>query len=176
MLVAFSVAPSGSTDPAQPQGSVSEAVAAAVRVVRESGLPHRTDSMFTTVEGSWDECMDVVRRACEAVGIHYELKTLPPQTDSATLTDLIKQLNADPTVTGIMLHLPLPAHLDVAEIQYQIDPVKDVEGVNPANIGYVVYGQTLIAPCTAMAAPQSPPTMIRVAKGISVLRLGVVGS
>jgi uncharacterized protein YqgV (UPF0045/DUF77 family) len=75
MLVAFSVAPSGSvaatgSDPTGPvdTGSVSEAVAAAVRVVRDSGLPNRTDSMFTTVEGTWDECMDVVRRACEAVG------------------------------------------------------------------------------------------------------------
>ena len=68
MLVAFSVAPSGSTDASQAEGSVSEAVAAAVRIVRASGLPHRTDSMFTTVEGEWDECMDVVRRACEAVG------------------------------------------------------------------------------------------------------------
>jgi len=47
---------------------VSEAVAAAVRIVRESGLPNHTDSMFTTVEGTWDDCMDVVRRACEAVG------------------------------------------------------------------------------------------------------------
>jgi uncharacterized protein YqgV (UPF0045/DUF77 family) len=68
MLVAFSVAPSGSTDASQADVSVSEAVAAAVRIVRESGLPHHTDSMFTTVEGEWDECMDVVRRACEAVG------------------------------------------------------------------------------------------------------------
>jgi uncharacterized protein YqgV (UPF0045/DUF77 family) len=65
MLIAFSVAPSGS---AGSTGSVSEAVAAAVRVVRDSGLPQQTDSMFTTIEGSWDECMDVVRRACEAVG------------------------------------------------------------------------------------------------------------
>ena len=64
MLVAFSVAPSGVGD------SVSEAVADAVRVVRESGLPHRTDSMFTTVEGEWDECMDVVRRAVEACAAH----------------------------------------------------------------------------------------------------------
>ena len=70
MLVAFSVAPSG-TGTADPgdgdDGSVSVAVAAAVRVVRESGLPHRTDAMFTTVEGTWDECFDVVRRATEAV-------------------------------------------------------------------------------------------------------------
>lgn len=67
MLIAFSLSPSGSADSA-PGGSVSEAVAAAVKVVRDSGLPNHTDSMFTTVEGSWDECMEVVRRACEAVG------------------------------------------------------------------------------------------------------------
>jgi uncharacterized protein YqgV (UPF0045/DUF77 family) len=64
MLIAFSVAPSAS----EATGSVSEAVAAAVRVVRDSGLPNHTDSMFTTVEGTWGECMDVVRGACEAVG------------------------------------------------------------------------------------------------------------
>ncbi|EEH66293.1 MAG: thiamine-binding protein [Actinomyces urogenitalis] len=64
MLVAFSVSPSTSS---APDGSVSEAVAAAVRVVRESGLPNETTSMFTTIEGEWDECMDVVKRACQAV-------------------------------------------------------------------------------------------------------------
>ncbi len=64
MLVAFSLAPSGSEGP---EGSVHDAVAAAVRVVRESGLPNRTDSMFTTIEGEWDEVFDVIRRATEAV-------------------------------------------------------------------------------------------------------------
>ena len=75
MLVAFSVAPSG-TGP-----SVADAVADAVRVVRESGLPHRTDAMFTTVEGEWEECMDVVRRACEAVGRHGERVSLVLKAD-----------------------------------------------------------------------------------------------
>ncbi|NYF15910.1 uncharacterized protein YqgV (UPF0045/DUF77 family) [Microbacterium sp. AK009] len=64
MLVAFSVAPSGT---GRSDGSVHDAVGAAVRVVRSSGLPHRTTSMFTEVEGEWDEVMDVVRRATEAV-------------------------------------------------------------------------------------------------------------
>jgi uncharacterized protein YqgV (UPF0045/DUF77 family) len=64
MLVAFSVAPAASSDA---DGSVHDAVAAAVLVVRESGLPHRTTSMFTEIEGEWDEVMDVVRRATEAV-------------------------------------------------------------------------------------------------------------
>ena len=64
MLVAFSVAPSV---PADSDGSVSAAVAAAVTVVRESGLPHRTSSMFTEVEGEWDEVMAVVKGAVDAV-------------------------------------------------------------------------------------------------------------
>ncbi|MDQ4212301.1 thiamine-binding protein [Microbacterium capsulatum] len=70
MLVAFSVAPSGSAPDRteSPDASVHEAVAAAVRVVRESGLAHRTTSMFTEIEGpDWDTVMDVVKRATEAV-------------------------------------------------------------------------------------------------------------
>jgi methylenetetrahydrofolate dehydrogenase (NADP+)/methenyltetrahydrofolate cyclohydrolase len=65
--------------------------------------------------------------------------------------DEIRRLNKDRNVTGIMMHLPLPKHLDTQRLQYEIDVVKDVEGVNPANIGYVVYGHTLIAPCTALS-------------------------
>lgn len=91
------------------------------------------------------------RQACEAVGIDYELRTLDGDADERAVSSLLNTLNRDPSVTGIMLHLPLPAHLDATQLQYQIDPVKDVEGVNPANIGYVVYGHTLIAPCTALA-------------------------
>lgn len=62
MIVAFSVAPEGNGE------SLAPAVARAVRVVRESGLPNETSAMFTTVEGEWDEVMDVVKRATEAAG------------------------------------------------------------------------------------------------------------
>ncbi|NLU74873.1 MTH1187 family thiamine-binding protein [Streptomyces sp. HNM0575] len=61
MIVAFSVTPLGVGE------DVGEYVAEAVRIVRESGLPNRTDAMFTSLEGDWDECMDVVRRAVAAV-------------------------------------------------------------------------------------------------------------
>ncbi|QWF82794.1 thiamine-binding protein [Amycolatopsis sp. CA-230715] len=64
MIVAFSVSPAGG----DPDGGVSEAVARAVRVVRESGLPNSTNAMFTNIEGTWDEVMDVVKRATEAAG------------------------------------------------------------------------------------------------------------
>ena len=61
MIVAFSVTPLGVGE------EVAEAVAAAVRVVRASGLPNHTDAMFTSIEGEWDEVMEVVRQAVEAV-------------------------------------------------------------------------------------------------------------
>ena len=64
MLFAFSVAPATTDDPS---GSMSEAVAAAIRVVRDSGLPHETTSMFTTIEGEWDEVMPVIKEATDAV-------------------------------------------------------------------------------------------------------------
>jgi uncharacterized protein (TIGR00106 family) len=63
MLLAFSVAPTTADD----DGSVAAAVAAAVAIVKESGLPWELTSMFTTIEGEWDEVMDVVKRATDAV-------------------------------------------------------------------------------------------------------------
>jgi len=65
MLVAFSIAPSGNDNA---DASVHDAVAVAVRIVRESGLPNHTDSMFTTLEGEWDEVFAVIKQATEAVG------------------------------------------------------------------------------------------------------------
>lgn len=65
MLVAFSVSPSGSDNA---DASVHDAVAAAVKIVRDSGLPNHTDSMFTTIEGEWDEVFAVIKAATEAVG------------------------------------------------------------------------------------------------------------
>lgn len=64
MIIAFSVAP---TVTSTPDAEMSAAVAEAVRIVRDSGLPNETNAMFTLVEGEWDEVMDVVRRATEAV-------------------------------------------------------------------------------------------------------------
>ncbi|MDH6575587.1 MTH1187 family thiamine-binding protein [Kitasatospora sp. MAP5-34] len=61
MIAAFSVTPLGIGE------DVGEAVAAAVKVVRESGLPNRTDAMFTSIEGDWDEVMPVIKRAIDAV-------------------------------------------------------------------------------------------------------------
>jgi uncharacterized protein (TIGR00106 family) len=75
MLVAFSVTPLGVGE------AVASYVADAVRVVRESGLPNRTDAMFTTIEGDWDEVMDVVKRAVEAVAARAPRVSLTLKAD-----------------------------------------------------------------------------------------------
>ncbi|MGL4172745.1 MAG: thiamine-binding protein [Actinomycetota bacterium] len=105
MLLAFSIAPSGGIDDpshapesvAESRDSVVRAVADAVRVVRESGLPHHTDAMFTTIEGEWDECFDVVRRAVEAVSRHSSRVALVLKADirpgrSGELTGKVQRL------------------------------------------------------------------------------------
>jgi len=82
MLVAFSVTPLGVGD------SVGELVAEAVRVVRASGLPNRTDAMFTTIEGEWDEVMAVVKRAVDVVAA------------AAPRVSLVVKADIRPGVTG----------------------------------------------------------------------------
>lgn len=76
MLIAFSITPIGTAS-----ASVSSAVADAVRVVRDSGLPNRTDAMFTTIEGEWGEVMPVVERAMLAVAEHAERVSLVLKAD-----------------------------------------------------------------------------------------------
>ena len=84
MLVAFSVTPLGVGE------AVAEYVADAVRVVRQSGLENRTDAMFTTIEGDWDEVMDVVKRAVEAVAAR------------APRVSLVLKADVRPAVTGAL--------------------------------------------------------------------------
>jgi uncharacterized protein (TIGR00106 family) len=84
MIVAFSVTPLGVGE------EVGEIVAEAVRVVRASGLPNRTDAMFTTVEGEWDEVMDVVKAACDAVAVR------------APRVSLVFKADLRPGVTGAL--------------------------------------------------------------------------
>jgi methylenetetrahydrofolate dehydrogenase (NADP+) / methenyltetrahydrofolate cyclohydrolase len=90
-------------------------------------------------------------RTCQTLGIEYQLHTLPIGSDQEAIESKVRELNTDESVHAIMVHMPLPEGVDAYHIQELIDPVKDVEGVNPANIGNVVYGRSMRAPCTALA-------------------------
>ncbi|MCP4758771.1 MAG: bifunctional 5,10-methylenetetrahydrofolate dehydrogenase/5,10-methenyltetrahydrofolate cyclohydrolase [Planctomycetes bacterium] len=88
---------------------------------------------------------------CEEIGIDYRLHEVACDADSDCVADAVQSLNVDPAVTAIMVHLPLPDGVDTMRIQSMIDAGKDVEGVNPANIGGVIYGRRTLVPCTALA-------------------------
>jgi methylenetetrahydrofolate dehydrogenase (NADP+)/methenyltetrahydrofolate cyclohydrolase len=127
-------------------------VAQRVATLRQMGKPVKLIALLIGGTPAGEIYARRQGEACRAVGIDYELHAMPDDVSQRSVKAEIRRLNKDSSVTGIMMHLPLPAHLDAARLQYEIDVVKDVEGVNPANIGYVVYGHTLIAPCTALSA------------------------
>ena len=90
-------------------------------------------------------------KACGTLGIQYVLHELPDTSGEQDVAGLVEQLNADPEVSAIMVYLPLPQGIDTEHIQSLIAAGKDVEGVNPANIGNIVYGRRSLMPCTALA-------------------------
>ncbi len=88
------------------------------------------------------------RRAAQKVGIRAIDHDLPADTDDATLLALIDRLNADPSIHGILLQLPLPDRRDASALINRIDPRKDVDGFHPQNVGALVLREFGLRPCT----------------------------
>ena len=114
--------------------------------------PVRLDAlMVDSGDSAARQYADSQARTCGALGIHYKLHTFPADAGFDDIAGRILLLNTQPEAAAIMVHLPLPKGVDPHKIQRLIAPEKDVEGVNPANIGNVVYGQSSLIPCTALA-------------------------
>ena len=88
------------------------------------------------------------KRACEYIGIGSLNYELPEETTEAELLDLITELNAKKEVSGILVQLPLPKHMDEDKVIRAIDPAKDVDGFHPQNVGALVIGQKGFVSCT----------------------------
>ncbi len=87
-------------------------------------------------------------RACEEIGIFSDDHRLPAQTSQKDLIALVRRMNGDPRIHGILVQLPLPRHLNEAEVLLAIDPNKDVDGFHPVNVGKMVVGEKAFLPCT----------------------------
>ena len=92
------------------------------------------------------------RKSTEEMGIDYQLHELPDTTSEEKLLQFIEKLNKNSKVTGIILQMPVPGQINARNAQMAISPSKDVEGMNPVNMGMLVYGQAKVAPCTARGA------------------------
>ncbi len=87
-------------------------------------------------------------KTCEEVGIKSFHHHLDEKVSQAEVVKLIQKLNADPTVDGILVQLPLPHHLNKDEILALVDAAKDPDGLTPGNLGLLLAGQKRVAPCT----------------------------
>lgn len=90
------------------------------------------------------------QQACEQVGIFSSQHHLPLDVDENTLIDLIKTLNHDKDIHGILLQLPLPKHIDAEKVLECINPHKDVDGFHPFNLGRLAQRRPLLRPCTPL--------------------------
>ena len=93
-------------------------------------------------------------RACHEAGINVTTHVLPNNVKGVTLLDLLRKLNNDTTCHGILVQLPLPDHLDTEAIIFTIDPLKDVDGLHPLNIGLLAKGNPRFVPATPAGIQQ----------------------
>ncbi len=87
-------------------------------------------------------------RTCEELGIYSDDNRLPADTTQEDLMALVEKMNKDPKINGILVQLPLPKHLNEAEVLLAIDPDKDVDGFHPMNVGKMMVGEKAFLPCT----------------------------
>ena len=108
-------------------------------------------------------------RACELLGMRSLGARLPSDASQAAVEAEVDRLNADPAVSGIIVQLPLPGHLDPVALQERIDPDKDVDGLHPVNGGRLLRGDPLYVPAT----PLGCEVLLREA-GVKLAGAGVV--
>jgi methylenetetrahydrofolate dehydrogenase (NADP+)/methenyltetrahydrofolate cyclohydrolase len=120
--------------------------------IKASGRPVRLDAVLVGNDRSAAIYAENQAKTCAAIGIDYRLHRLGDGAGYDDIAGRVLLLNNEDDVRAVMMHLPLPIGIDVERVQSLIAPEKDVEGVNPANIGNVVYGRRSLVPCTALAA------------------------
>jgi methylenetetrahydrofolate dehydrogenase (NADP+) / methenyltetrahydrofolate cyclohydrolase len=117
-------------------------------------------------------------RACAEVGFRTFDHHLPAETSESDLHQLVRRLNADPAVDGILVQLPLPAHVDSRRLLLAIDPAKDVDGFHPDNLGRLMIGEPRFVACTpsgVMKLLAEAGTPLAGARAVVVGRSNIVG-
>jgi len=127
-------------------------IAERAAAIKARGHPVRLDAILVeSGDNAARVYADNQARTCEMLGIKYKLHVLDKDSIFDDIAGRVLLLSASDEVSAIMVHLPMPESVDAYQVQRLIAHEKDVEGVNPANIGNVVYGRSSLAPCTGLA-------------------------
>ena len=97
---------------------------------------------------------------------------LPETASEAEMLDLVARLNADPSIHGILVQLPLPPQIDTAKVIAAVDPAKDVDGFHPLNVGRLAVGLPVLAPCTPLACVMLAKTVRPSLAGLDAVVIG----
>jgi methylenetetrahydrofolate dehydrogenase (NADP+)/methenyltetrahydrofolate cyclohydrolase len=132
---------------------IADAIRAEVAArVAEFGARGRRPGLAVVIVGENPASMVYVRskgKACEAAGMHSETVRLPEQTSEAELLAVVDRLNTDPAIHGFLIQLPLPRHINAERVLNRVNPLKDVDGFHPVNVGKVSIGDpTGLRPAT----------------------------
>lgn len=119
-----------------------------VEKLREEGLNPKLSVVLIGDNPASQSYVRGKQRASERVGMESELIELPAATTEEELLQLIARLNEEPSIDGILVQLPLPAHINEQVVIEAIDPSKDVDGFHPVNIGRMITGKDTYLPCT----------------------------
>ena len=111
-------------------------------------------------------------RAAEQVGLPFEQQVWPGDISQEECKNRIQEMNDEADILGIILQRPVPEHINVRSLQSAIHPLKDVEGMNPASIGNIVYNDVALAPCTAAAAVELIHETGLSMQGLEVVMIG----
>jgi methylenetetrahydrofolate dehydrogenase (NADP+)/methenyltetrahydrofolate cyclohydrolase len=128
------------------------ALAAKVHTLSARGTTPCLAAITVAADHGWTVYLRNQAAACAAVGIRHKIISLPANAGQDDLSAVIEELNLDAEVHGIILQSPLPKPFNDLQAQARLSPDKDVEGVNPANLGLLLAGRPALAPCTALSA------------------------
>lgn len=149
------------------------AVAAHIDVlVREHGLIPSLAVIMVGNDPASQIYVSNKKKRAEQAGISSQVHMLRENTTEETLLALIQRLNADKHTHGILVQMPLPAHINTSRILSAIDPLKDVDGLHPANIGKLVAGQLGMVPCTPLGCMTLIKSAVKDLKGLHAVVLG----
>ncbi|HXZ47261.1 MAG TPA: bifunctional methylenetetrahydrofolate dehydrogenase/methenyltetrahydrofolate cyclohydrolase FolD [Pseudolabrys sp.] len=159
----------GKTIAADLRGKVTDAVH---RLRRDRGI---VPGLAVVLVGGNAASEVYVRNKSKAVaeaGMHPLDLHLPDSVSAAELLQQIARLNADPAVNGILVQLPLPAHIDARKVIATVDPAKDVDGFHPLNVGRLASGLPGLVPCTPMGCVMLAQAVHPVLAGLEAVVIG----
>ena len=125
-----------------------EELTSEVAALKEQGIVPGLGVILVGDDPASRSYVSAKEKACAACGLYSDDNRLPADTSQEDLIALVRKMNDDPKINGILVQLPLPKHMDESEVIMTIDPAKDVDGFHPVSVGRMVIGEKAFLPCT----------------------------